>query len=721
MKSKVTRRKSEVKRRRAFTIRRRSQRSTLNSQPSRGFTLVEMLVSVALVLLMMTLFAQIFQIAGGSVSTQRGIMENDQRARTAQILIAGDLNKRTFRYVLPFALNEDITSNAPEANLADRRGYFYYSENSLADDTDDVLAFTVDASITLDNKDELPYFGRALGLWPHPAIPTGVTPPQVPATVPLAYRDDYFFRNSPNQPETDDARLDYNQAASSQYAEVVYFLRNGNLYRRVLLIRQPADGSVTESDQQPRDVADERFFGFSYSNSAGRFPTNFSRGYDSTGVSIGAATNFWQHFDYSAHPATAYDTSTSQYYYDGLLFNGQSSLQLQTIDTFPLTTATTSFVAPTALAYPPNRFGFNTINARPLNTTPAPPFGGQPREYGTGGWWVGRPTMEESSHAAMQYPMLAYPTPTTLTDSANDFNTATVWNDTTPVDGVIDGYAGGPWRGEDLLLTNVHSFDIKIWDDALSRFVDVGHSLAGGDYNLTKQKNPYFGPNFGSNRVFDTWYPFYTEDLNNDGAASVEEPSAGFQPFNPTFDFDNDGARDATEDRDGDMAITVQALNFDPVNGTQPIVWVDNNSDTVVDAGENAPPFRPSLVTPVLGASGSAAAYERWVQWTGTQRYSVGSRVFPPAVPQAVQNGDPFYYICVGIQENSPADGIYEQGMTPPTDWPRTPGLTFKDNELIWQAVDNRKPLRAIQITLRFVDPTTGQMRTLTLQHSLVD
>ena len=35
-----------------------------------GFTLIEMLVAVALVLLMMTMFAQIFQMATGAMNTQ---------------------------------------------------------------------------------------------------------------------------------------------------------------------------------------------------------------------------------------------------------------------------------------------------------------------------------------------------------------------------------------------------------------------------------------------------------------------------------------------------------------------------------------------------------------------------------------------------------------------------------------------------------------------------
>jgi hypothetical protein len=59
-------------------------------------------------------------------------------------------------------------------------------------------------------------------------------------------------------------------------------------------------------------------------------------------------------------------------------------------------------------------------------------------------------------------------------------------------------------------------------------------------------------------------------------------------------------------------------------------------------------------------------------------------------------------------------------GVKEPT-WPRTAGAQVTDGDLTWQAVDNRRPLRAIQITLRFLDASTGQLRTLTLQHSLVD
>jgi hypothetical protein len=53
-------------------------------------------------------------------------------------------------------------------------------------------------------------------------------------------------------------------------------------------------------------------------------------------------------------------------------------------------------------------------------------------------------------------------------------------------------------------MTNVHAFDIKVWDDALNQFVDLGHGNSGGDY-----AGPPAGPFTaaqGGNR-YDTWHP----------------------------------------------------------------------------------------------------------------------------------------------------------------------------------------------------------------------
>jgi len=736
-----------------------------------------MLVSVAVVLLKMTLFAQVFQIAGGSISTQRGIMENDQRARTAQILIAGDLNKRTFRRVIPFAFNED--PGAPEADLGRRQGYVYISENVGANDGDDVLALTVDARITTDSPDVLPFYGRAQALWPVSPPATGLgtlpltsddpaPPGRVPSSgLPVQYRDDYHFRTNPNQPETDDSRLDYNLSASSPAAEVVYFLRNGNLYRRVLLMRQPVSGDTTQ--EQPTDAADTPFFTRAYvppvtsddTNPAPRqYPNGFATAFNSNSEAIAWPANFWRHFDYSAHPGDVVlvPGSPPEYYYNGLVFNGTSSLLMAySVPMFPYTgTAPTSFQAPPEIAYPPNRFGFNTINARPLLTGPTPPQGGLPREYGNTGWWVGRPTMEETSHANFDYPMLTHVAPSVPADANNEMNTASTWNDTAggAADAVMDAYIGGSWRGEELLLTNVHAFDVKVWDETTNRFVnigDVGEDTDGDlvldtmpvnedtngngrldypDFHPLLRRNTVYGPNGFNSRVFDTWYPFRTEDINGVNGLDVAEDTNGNGIIDGSeTDDDGDGIADGAEDGNASTQIEGQLLDFN-ADGT--VTLSDSNGDGLVDFGENMPPYRPVTARSVPGADGSYTAqsnptrYPRWYpnsSATAATWYEVGDRIFPSIDTggQAVA-GDPFYYICVGIQD---PDGFGDpmtsnHDVREPT-WQRTAGLKTYDGDLIWQAVDNRKPLRAIQITLRFLDPTTSQMRTLTLQHSLVD
>ncbi len=121
-----------------------------------GFTLVEMLVAVGLVVLMMTLFATIFQMATGAMSVQKGLAENDQRDRLVLTRLRNDLNGnksdpndpnrpyRTFGWVVPWGPDE-VKRHRHRLKPAVRpiAGYFYISENDPNDDTDDVLALTV--------------------------------------------------------------------------------------------------------------------------------------------------------------------------------------------------------------------------------------------------------------------------------------------------------------------------------------------------------------------------------------------------------------------------------------------------------------------------------------------------------------------------------------------------------------------------------------------------
>ena len=104
-----------------------------------GFTLIEVLVTLALTMIMMLLFAQIFQIAGNFVTRQKGIGENDQSARILTTVLKTDLEARSMRFLAPFHPGMSQLGSDDNQN---RLGYFYVSENNPMDDTDDVLQFT---------------------------------------------------------------------------------------------------------------------------------------------------------------------------------------------------------------------------------------------------------------------------------------------------------------------------------------------------------------------------------------------------------------------------------------------------------------------------------------------------------------------------------------------------------------------------------------------------
>jgi len=558
-----------------------------------------MMVAVTLVLIMMTMFAQVFQVAGGAISKQRGLAENDQRSRTLQTIIKADLDKRSFRWVYPFAANEDPT--APESYMTRRQGYFYISENNPYNSADDELQFTIVSTIRDRNKDETPYYGQALNY--SDSTRFFGSPP--------ASGDVFYF---PNQPEVDDAQLTLNNTGISSVAEVSYFLRNGNLYRRQLLIRKPL--SAAGSDPQPtdydyrapnrpkRDIFDP--------SSAAAFH------YSSTGT-------FWRDFDYSAYFDPA--TGSAKFLGTDALDNGGSATSI-------------------AIAHPFRRFGHYHYDSTNVI------YSGRPKEFGSNdnsqpGFlsYIGRFTLQECSDTDFRYPQTGttsgvFPTSPAV-NLTLDVNDASVDSP--------DNLGGGDRRGEDLLMPNVHSFDILVWDDAYGGFVNIGdpnlpstvtNFRAPADYAIQRRQNNSYGPRLPAvedipngivNACFDTWHP---------------------------------------------------QIDIDGASGTN-----DN------------PPFRPMHRLPGMGT------------WNDTTSYNPGDEVFPPTV----EPGYPFFYRCIQGSTST------NSGAAQPT-WQRAAGLTSLDgNGAIWQAVDNRKPLKAIKLEIRFVDPSTQQMRQLTIIQSLVD
>src|SRR5262245_64063348 len=230
-----------------------------------GYTLVEILVAGGLGLLMLTLFLTIFQMATQAMTIQKGMSANDQKARLVQLILRNDLNGdkydsadpasprayRTFRNLLPFGAGEN---GQPHFDATDRCGYFYISENDPNNDTDDVLQFTV----TTPDTDADRFHGRVGPVLPNAQGKYGLVGgvlnlagsllnPLLPGTLPPP--GDYW----PNQPEFDDVLGTPNGTGSSTLAEVAWFLRNGNLYRRVMLIRKP-NVACPPDDHSPLDL-----------------------------------------------------------------------------------------------------------------------------------------------------------------------------------------------------------------------------------------------------------------------------------------------------------------------------------------------------------------------------------------------------------------------------------------------------------------------------------
>ena len=530
----------------------RSQR-----QPSHGgFTLVEMLVSVTLVLLMMVMFGEMFQLASGSVSRQRIMADNDQNVRTFATVLRADLDKRTMRNVSAFFPGE-LAAN-PGTPFGPRRGYFYISNNNNGynltptDHTDGLLQWTIQSTVSIRNSDETPYYGSAAAL-------SGL------------------FLANPNQPDRDDQNIIPNGAGASEAAEVCYFMRGRKLYRRAMLIRKPMQSAGSNLDPQRAAQPTTQAFasggvayqGVDYFNLTPLppplFPAVMPTGYSVYGTAAGE--NFWNQFDYSAHrmptslafllsstlpPALAVVPNARVNGMD-MLSNDQAVL-LHALPSPPFPPNTFHPYA-YSLGQTWNRFGHNheISGPAPLNL-PATPSNqnGLSREFGTNQVtppagavrFFGRFTHEETSNAAFLYPQApstvgtgnpmngdVASSPANLLTEGEDTNSNGVLDageDTNgngkldPPDGTINQYGGGGRVGTDLLLAHVHEFQVEVWDQRLGQFVPVGHELSAGgvlgDFHSSRNRNGGYAPlaplGVSVPHALDTWHPNFNRNFN---------------------------------------------------------------------------------------------------------------------------------------------------------------------------------------------------------------
>lgn len=692
-----------------------------------------MLISVTLILLMMTMFTGIFQMATQSVTTQKGIAQNNQKSRALVSTIRADLAKRTIRYGLPYFPTE--SSAVSPTGFGSRSGYLYISTNDPESWQDDILQFTVDIRQTQESADDTPYFGAAKLLYDLTADPN----------FPGSGVRRTTLRSNPNQPDADDGRMIANEVGASSAAEVSYFIRNGALYRRVMLLREPLPVAGQDLAIQPiSSLGGNPYTGTlpapGGTNVGGVFayvasPQNINH-VDSSLVNhfhldpgdpapavwnTIASNDFWLNFDYSAIPV--------------MVGTGAGNPPLPSLPAFVGVDALDNSLGfGSALGNPANRFGFNPLTG----------FSREHDNVGAGRLFIGRYTQAETSHPNFNYPAAACRTAAvdfvdvSTAPNASAFeaiNTGGLIGNGNPMDlagtpfqldqstGVVTQFAGTTGRGgarrvEDLLLANVHGFRVEIWDDRLERFVAPSHNkrtqlvtaaglqVTEGDYHASRKLNLNHGPLGaaipGANRVFDTWHsgagvppPFiayrYYPPRENDGPVSpggaYSAPSGpGPMPAamrNPYAEFDAETGRNQEN-----KGYWVGSDFSDP----DPMNWVYQNYN-VGDVVFARPVFDGDLPNEIF----------EWLQDT-----------LPPT---AFQIG--FRCIQAGYANDPVAYGVRAQPA-----WPRVPGQKTSETAnasavgtpAIWESFDNRRPLRAIRITVQFFDQSTEKLRQLSFR-----
>ena len=637
-----------------------------------------MLISVTLVMLMMTLFASILQVATESVGTQQVISENDQKARALTNVIRNDLGSRTNRYPFAFYPGEN-SATSPTFKTRDRDGYVYISTNAPDSFLDDKLQFTAHANRLTAVQNNVDYFGKAAPL----------------ADVEAGGAATEGISTSPNQPDADDLVLSPNSTGSSPAAEISYFIRDGNLIRRVVLLRDPLPIAGRTMETQPTSWRGNDFM--EGDKSSGNRAHGFQLIDNSTDPpSLMALTDdYWLHFDYAAYADVGASTGGPMW----AKFVGIEALNNDAIG---------NGAAAIALGNPRYRWGFNTDTGRSREhlslTTP----------YFIGGFthgetsapnfnWPQRPSFVEGS------------TSTVLGVNGNPFDITNVLTlDST--NGLVDEFdddvgtgtgRGGPRAMEDLLLANVHQFKIELWDERFGDFVIPGHGTrtagADGDYHIRRNLHwdritgvfgygplgPYSTGNalpvMQQPHVFDTWHP----------AVGAVSP----------VDFDGDG--------------------------------------TSNEIAETQAPYMPYVYYPprqtdsIPGPSSALMpATDMKTYWTPDTVYAVGDVVFADRVPSTPgwdNDGDGDFewdqdafefpnqtfqiaYRCVAV-----TGGATSAPVSSPPSFGDTPGLRISDNEVIWESFDNRRPLKSIRITIRFMNQKSDEPRQMTLVLPLTD
>ncbi|NLE38839.1 MAG: hypothetical protein GX621_12515, partial [Pirellulaceae bacterium] len=376
---------------------------------------------------------QIFGLVGQSVDTSRAVLEMNEQLRSATDRLRKDLQGATADMNPPLS---------PEAG----KGYFEIIEGpigpvntleNVAFNTNDPSNIIHDSTVA-DNDDILMFTSRSRG-------------------EPFVGR---VFLRSPNPVECRDGRQ---YSAESPLAEICYFVRGTTLYRRVLLVKPEFDCDtvmLSPVNEHPRTVGitplsyRRLYSGLPSGSGVPALPPLFVRLLDQT------TRGFYNNFDLSV-----------RLQYDPTNPDDQSQWVWVPNTLADLTKRENRFAhQPTNHAFPHHPhmvlgwqyLGLPTLRECSWCVNPRDP------SNVTGAWWPGRPL---PAIALTDDDSIDQDNSTNTIGPFDSWNNPLPFNEVDPDTGTLhlpprspqSAYMG-PRVAEDVLLTNVIGFDVKVWD-----------------------------------------------------------------------------------------------------------------------------------------------------------------------------------------------------------------------------------------------------------------
>ncbi len=401
-----------------------------------GYTIVELLMATTLTLILMGVVATIFAAVSRSVHQSRAVLEMNDRMRAAKSRLQLDLEGLTVPVDPP---------RPPEAG----EGYLEIVEGPYGvEPTHSNFMLPVNSGTTLidttptDNDDVLMFTTRAQK-----------------GTFVGRYRDKRTWQDTTIQ---------------SEEAEVIWFVRGRTLYRRILLVApqvmRPANGDWTSFG-----YLDNNYDSSDMVTNPNDDPTDNNRFVDLADLTDpnGVAHAFHELYDLSARPALDQGTPVTAPPWNTLRWGWQ----LNSLGD---------------LTRRENRYAHRVMAVDVF------PFGINRLDFTTGGpaalpWGQLRlPTLRECSHPWWMTWSNRFPDPSNRADETRLPSVTPVanvdlwsnaphpWLEVDPVTGTLEYPAPpsppdsprfmGPRVAEDVILTNVIGFDVKVWDPIASLF-----------------------------------------------------------------------------------------------------------------------------------------------------------------------------------------------------------------------------------------------------------